>query len=231
MFGNRRVNSPASSRLVAVKVQILANADVAAGVDLCLHMLATDHGATAAAEAAQSMVTRCYYPGEQAQVTHQSIPRRGDDLAGSREWAISRIDQPITVSQLAARLAEARLLRRLEHLPDEVVTDAKAGAAHNGAAESAAEEPLQRAAGAHAPCTLFVLGLHGGCGGLDVVVDHRVDGLQQQRGLPFLLLHPQRYLLQIERPFAGVGVTRGSGGLQLAGQCLDQGRRVLTLLL
>ena len=83
--------------------QILTSAGMAAGVDLCLHMLATDHGAAAAADVARVMVTRFHYPGGHVQVMHQPIPPRGDDLAVSREWAVSRISQPVTVTQLAAQ--------------------------------------------------------------------------------------------------------------------------------
>jgi len=80
----------------------------------------------------------------------------------------------------------------LKDLIYQVVADAEAGAGHDRAAESAAEETLQPA---HASAALLVLGLllvlrlllvlglllilgRYGCG-LDVVIDQRVDGLQQ----------------------------------------------------
>jgi transcriptional regulator GlxA family with amidase domain len=82
--------------------QILTSAGVAAGVDLCLHMLATDHGAPVAADVAQAMVTRFLRPGGQDPVKRQPIAGCANELAGSREWAISQISQPVTVGQLAA---------------------------------------------------------------------------------------------------------------------------------
>jgi AraC family transcriptional activator FtrA len=82
--------------------QILTSAGVAAGLDLCLHMLAIDHGATVAADVAQAMGTRFHSPGAQVPVKHQPIAGCVNELAGSREWAISQISQPVTVGQLAA---------------------------------------------------------------------------------------------------------------------------------
>jgi hypothetical protein len=148
---------------------------------------------------------------------------------------------------------------RLEDRLDEVVTNAEARAGHDRAAESAAEELLEHAPAALLlvlgllirglvllllilgllvlrllvlrllvlrllETGLLVLGLHVG-------IHHRVDGLQQQRHLPLLLLHSQRHLPQVEHPLAGVAVASGGSGLHLAGQRLDQRCCPLSLLL
>jgi transcriptional regulator GlxA family with amidase domain len=47
------------------------------------------------------MVTGFGRSGLQVPFTQRPLPGREDELAGSREWAIRRLDQPLTVSQLA----------------------------------------------------------------------------------------------------------------------------------
>jgi transcriptional regulator GlxA family with amidase domain len=64
---------------------------------MCLHMLARDHGAAAAAQVAQTTLTGFDRPSGQARLIRQPLPGRGGELASSREWALRRLDQPVTV--------------------------------------------------------------------------------------------------------------------------------------
>ncbi|HEY3980567.1 MAG TPA: helix-turn-helix domain-containing protein [Streptosporangiaceae bacterium] len=81
--------------------QLLTSAGVAAGIDLCLHLYRNDHGAEAAAGVARRMVAAVHRPGGQAQFVQRPIPRRGAGLAGTCAWAVSEIERPLTVTELA----------------------------------------------------------------------------------------------------------------------------------
>ncbi|MGX1884601.1 GlxA family transcriptional regulator [Streptomyces sp. NPDC055287] len=85
---------------------IWTSAGTAAGIDLCLHLVRTRHGAEAAAAIARSMVTAPFRTGTQAQFIEHPTPRAdrdADTLAAVREYALRHLDQPLTISDLAAR--------------------------------------------------------------------------------------------------------------------------------
>ncbi|MGH3638370.1 MAG: GlxA family transcriptional regulator, partial [Mycobacterium sp.] len=82
--------------------QILTSAGIAAGIDLCLHMYRNDHGAAAAADVARRMVSAVHRPGGQAQFMSRPLPESGSHLAATCAWAIERIDEPLTVDDLAS---------------------------------------------------------------------------------------------------------------------------------
>lgn len=82
------------------------SAGTAAGIDLCLHLVRTAHGAETAATIARSMVTAPFRTGTQAQFIEQPTPRTdrdADTLADVRAHALTHLDQPHTVAGLAAR--------------------------------------------------------------------------------------------------------------------------------
>ncbi len=85
--------------------QILTSAGTAAGIDLCLHVLRTDHGAAVANAVARQMVVAPHRDGGQAQFVRQSMPMEAesDGLAATLDWAVVHLDQPLTVELLAAR--------------------------------------------------------------------------------------------------------------------------------
>jgi transcriptional regulator GlxA family with amidase domain len=87
--------------LYADEGQFLTSAGVAAGIDLCLHLYRNDHGTEAAAGVARRMVAAVHRPGGQAQFVQRPMPRRGAGLAGTCAWAVSEIDRPLTVAELA----------------------------------------------------------------------------------------------------------------------------------
>lgn len=86
--------------------QILTSAGTAAGMDLCLHLVRSDHGAEVANGVARRVVMPPHRDGGQAQYIEQPVlPRQGDDgVRRAMQWALSRLDEPLTVEQLA-RLA------------------------------------------------------------------------------------------------------------------------------
>ncbi|AXK36656.1 helix-turn-helix domain-containing protein [Streptomyces armeniacus] len=84
---------------------IWTSAGTAAGIDLCLHLVRTSHGAEAAATIARAMVTAPFRTGTQAQFIEQPTPavdRDADALASVRERAQRHLAEPITVADLAA---------------------------------------------------------------------------------------------------------------------------------
>lgn len=94
---------------------VVTSAGVAAGIDLCLHLLRTWEGAEAANTAARRMVVAPLRDGGQAQF----VPRAaGDDAGGSlaatRAWALERLASPLSVADLAAHAgwSERSLARR-----------------------------------------------------------------------------------------------------------------------
>ncbi|MEU7023173.1 helix-turn-helix domain-containing protein [Streptomyces sp. NPDC046203] len=85
---------------------VWTSAGTAAGIDLCLHLVRTAHGAETAATIARSMVTAPFRSGTQAQFIEHPTPRAdrdADTLAAVRAHALARLDAPHTVGSLAAR--------------------------------------------------------------------------------------------------------------------------------
>ncbi|MER7247257.1 helix-turn-helix domain-containing protein [Kribbella sp. NPDC000426] len=83
---------------------ILTAAGKAAAVDLCLHLIHLDHGATVANTVARRLVVPPHRAGGQAQFVSTPVPVSGDHtLAELLAWAQERLDQPLTVTDLARR--------------------------------------------------------------------------------------------------------------------------------
>ncbi|MFD0432831.1 GlxA family transcriptional regulator [Streptomyces chartreusis] len=83
--------------------RILTSAGAASGVDICLHIVRTDHGS----ELANAVARRCVVPpfrdGGQAQYIEQPVPESGAaGTAATRAWALERLDEPLTLTDLAA---------------------------------------------------------------------------------------------------------------------------------
>jgi AraC family transcriptional regulator, transcriptional activator FtrA len=95
---------------------LLTSAGKTAALDLCLHLVHTDHGAAAANGLARRLVVPSHRPGGQAQfITPPPDPRVTDRLGPSLDWARAHLDQPITVQDLAreAGLSTRQLARRM----------------------------------------------------------------------------------------------------------------------
>jgi transcriptional regulator GlxA family with amidase domain len=84
---------------------ILTSAGTAAGIDLCLHMVRSDHGAAVANLYARRMVVPPHRDGGQAQFVEAPVPAAAGDgrLEDTMEWALRHLNRPLTVDELAAR--------------------------------------------------------------------------------------------------------------------------------
>jgi AraC family transcriptional activator FtrA len=84
---------------------VLTSAGSAAGLDLCVHIVRTDFGPTIANAVARRLVIQPHRSGGQAQFIESPVAAGVDDdrIARSMEWALSHLDTPITVDELAAR--------------------------------------------------------------------------------------------------------------------------------
>ena len=81
---------------------VLTSAGKAAAMDLCLHLIHLDHGATIANTVARRLVVPPHRAGGQAQFVATPVPVSGDHpLANLLAWAQERLDQPLTVTDLA----------------------------------------------------------------------------------------------------------------------------------
>jgi transcriptional regulator GlxA family with amidase domain len=80
---------------------VLTSAGLAAGIDLCLHLVRLDHGVEEAARVARRMVVAPYREGGQAQFLERPLPTVGDGLAATCEWMLRRLAEPITVADMA----------------------------------------------------------------------------------------------------------------------------------
>jgi transcriptional regulator GlxA family with amidase domain len=83
---------------------VLTSAGVAAGIDLCLHMIRRDHGAAVANEVARGTVVAPHRDGGQAQFIHRPVPEpRFSSTGKARAWALQQVDRPLTLRELAAQ--------------------------------------------------------------------------------------------------------------------------------
>jgi transcriptional regulator GlxA family with amidase domain len=81
---------------------VLTSAGVAAGIDLCLHVIRTDHGSEVANRAARRCVMPPWRDGGQAQYIERPIPRAAETgTAATREWARQRLHEPVALRDLA----------------------------------------------------------------------------------------------------------------------------------
>lgn len=96
---------------------ILTSAGLAAGIDLCLHIVRADYGAAVANSVARHVVVAPVRPGGQAQFIETPLPpERGVSLAETRQWAMRRLDEPLTLADLAAHAkTSVRSLTRRFH--------------------------------------------------------------------------------------------------------------------
>lgn len=95
---------------------VLTSAGKTAALDLCIHLVRRDLGAAAANGIARRMVVPSHRDGGQAQfVAAPATPRTGSGLAPTLEWARARLDEPLTVRDLAghAGLSTRQLARRM----------------------------------------------------------------------------------------------------------------------
>jgi transcriptional regulator GlxA family with amidase domain len=81
---------------------VLTSAGLAAGIDLCLHIIRSDHGAQVANAVARYCVVPPWREGGQAQFIDRQVPAPDQfSTAATREWASQHLDEELTVQRLA----------------------------------------------------------------------------------------------------------------------------------
>lgn len=83
--------------------RVLTSAGLSAGIDLCLHVVRSDHGETIGSAVARAMVASPHRAGGQAQFIERPLPRDEGRLDEVRAWALANIAQPLDVAALASR--------------------------------------------------------------------------------------------------------------------------------
>ncbi|GGR23364.1 AraC family transcriptional regulator [Streptomyces roseolus] len=94
---------------------VATSAGTGAGIDLCLHLVRSDHGAAYASRIARRMVLPPHREGSQLQYAVPPAPARADEsIAPLLEWAASRLGTRLTLDDLAERagLSSRSLSRR-----------------------------------------------------------------------------------------------------------------------
>lgn len=96
--------------------EIVTSAGLAAGLDLCLHLVRRDRGAAAAADLARWNVVAPHREGGQAQFIPSPVPVSSEGLGPTLAWALEHLEQEIDVPALAAHahLSLRTLARRFE---------------------------------------------------------------------------------------------------------------------
>jgi transcriptional regulator GlxA family with amidase domain len=94
---------------------VLTSAGLAAGIDLCLHMIRRDHGTQVANAVARYCVVPPWREGGQAQFIETHLPTdEFASTAGTRAWACENLREPLTIRRLAqhAGMSPRTFIRR-----------------------------------------------------------------------------------------------------------------------
>ncbi|MFF6997541.1 GlxA family transcriptional regulator [Streptomyces sp. NPDC008313] len=83
---------------------VLTSAGVAAGIDLCLHLVRRDHGTAVANDVARWTVVPPHRDGGQAQYIQRPVPEpQVATTAAARAWALDRLAEPVQLRDMAAQ--------------------------------------------------------------------------------------------------------------------------------
>ncbi len=84
---------------------VVTSAGLSAGIDLCLHLVRSDHGERIGAQVARAMVASPHRDGGQAQFIERPLPGpvSGSSLEPVRRWALDHLAEPLDVPTMAAR--------------------------------------------------------------------------------------------------------------------------------
>ncbi|MFI6092840.1 GlxA family transcriptional regulator [Streptomyces sp. NPDC051218] len=96
---------------------VLTSAGAASGVDVCLHVVRSDHGSAVANRVARHCVVPPWREGGQAQYIEQPIPDEGAaGTAATRAWALEHLHRPLALRELAAhaRMSPRTFARRFQ---------------------------------------------------------------------------------------------------------------------
>ena len=84
--------------------RVLTSAGKAAGHDLCLHVVRQDFGAGVANRIARLLILPPHREGGQAQyIARQVSPKSAGGLSPMLDWALTNLNEPITIEDLAVR--------------------------------------------------------------------------------------------------------------------------------
>jgi AraC family transcriptional regulator, transcriptional activator FtrA len=93
-----------SAALYVDEDNVLTSAGKSAGIDLCLHLVRQDHGATVANQVARRLVAPPHREGHQRQYANPVSHNISSDIVGdTMEWVMAHLDEPLSVEQLAQR--------------------------------------------------------------------------------------------------------------------------------
>ncbi|XTZ15747.1 GlxA family transcriptional regulator [Micromonospora echinospora] len=82
---------------------VLTAAGVAAGLDLCMHLVRRDHGSEVANRVARRCVIPPWREGGQAQFIERPVPEpSAATTSTTRDWALGQLHRPLPLSELAA---------------------------------------------------------------------------------------------------------------------------------
>lgn len=88
---------------------VLTSAGVASGIDLCIHIIRSDHGASVANAVARGTVVPPHREGGQAQYIQRPVPEaKSSTISGARDWALQNLDHPLTLDALAKSSAVSK---------------------------------------------------------------------------------------------------------------------------
>src|SRR6476620_3385796 len=151
------------NRLFVDDGDILTSAGVTTGIDLCLHLIRSDHGAAAANTTARYLVAPPQRHGGQAQYVERLVrsEENGNELDSLREWMRENLALPLDLDMLAQRAHMSRrtLTRRFREetgvAPMAWLTDARLDCARE-LLETTAEpvEKIGRLTGLGAPASV-----------------------------------------------------------------------------
>jgi transcriptional regulator GlxA family with amidase domain len=94
---------------------VLTSAGLAAGIDLCLHIIRSDHGVRVANAVAKYCIVPSWREGGQAQFIDRQIEvTDGMSTAPTRQWALQHLDEALTLERLArhAKMSPRTFIRR-----------------------------------------------------------------------------------------------------------------------
>jgi len=97
--------------------RLLTSAGLAAGLDMCLHMIGSDYGAAVAAATARRVVVPLVRAGGQAQfIVHKKPAEAAGGLQYTLAWMEANLHQPLTLEDIAAHAATSvrSLTRRFQ---------------------------------------------------------------------------------------------------------------------
>jgi transcriptional regulator GlxA family with amidase domain len=104
MFGEVDVDPHA---LYIDQGRVLTSAGLSAGIDLCLHLVRSDHGERIGSRVARVMVAPPHRDGGQAQFIDRALPASNGSgsLDEVRRWVLEHLAEPVDVATMAAHAA------------------------------------------------------------------------------------------------------------------------------